>query len=298
MIYYTHAGTFHCDEVTGYAITLLAGFCFGFERLPDVKNIPTGGVVADIGREFNPTEFKFDHHQEFLTRRNGHPYATAGLLWSVMGETACKNVITNPKVDAKEVANRVDKTFIEGIDAHDSDNSYSVSATDTAGDVRIMTFPGIISLLNHSDPNDYERQRSQFIRAVAFAYEILKRKIIEAINFIETTHTFYHGLEVRESGQILILPKSMPWKEIVEEEFEKALFVISPSTHVESKYSLQSVTFTAKSRKPIIAIERPKFFSRFIHVGKWIAGSDDKEELVKLALYNMGLVDENGNFHD
>lgn len=65
----THAGTFHADEIS--AIALLLKFFPGtpVERTHDIAAIKAAQadpeiLVLDIGREYDPAQLNFDHHQD------------------------------------------------------------------------------------------------------------------------------------------------------------------------------------------------------------------------------------------
>lgn len=61
----THDGNFHCDEILA---------CFMLKQLEEFKDaeiirtrnldvLKTCDILVDVGREFIPSENKFDHHQ-------------------------------------------------------------------------------------------------------------------------------------------------------------------------------------------------------------------------------------------
>lgn len=249
MTYYTHAGLFHCDEVAGFAICRLAGFCKDVVRLNDITNIPRGGIVADIGRQHAPLNYIFDHHQELLTRENGYPLASAGLLWDSFGAGAVKTLMQDAWPEgvwderAIAIKKRVDETLIQGIDAHDADNAYTVAATCCAGPVRILTLPNIISSFNSEDIKNEFDQVVQFHKAADFFAAILKKEIIDANQFIEDCERFDAIAEVE--GDVITLKEPCRWKEIVSERYPNALYVVSPSAHPGSPYSI-----TRHSRHP------------------------------------------------
>ena len=90
-------------------------------------------------------------------------------------------------------------------------------------------------------------------------------------------------------GQVIILSEQLPWKEIVHEQHEDTLFVIAPSNHPGSKFSMVAVPVEPDSREVKVQIQRPEWFDGFIHQGKWIAGGNSVKELRQLAWFNITL---------
>jgi len=290
--YYTHAGVFHADEITGYAICVCAGAVSGTEdsviRLTDLTNIPDDGIVADIGREHNPEELRFDHHQGFFLRDNGYPLASAGMLWKAFGEEAVAQVAYQgthpPGEDLKFIADRVDETLIQGIDAHDADSTYKVTATCSAGTVRINTLSNIIASLNQDNDHD---QPFAWFDAYRICRRVLEAHIWAAYRHLKAVRKFDSVVTPKLGGEVLVLAEGLPWKEIVHEKYPDAAFVIAPSNHPGSPYSMIAVPFTPDSRKVKVPIGRPEWFDGFIHQGQWIAGGTSVDELLRLAEENL-----------
>lgn len=125
--FYTHAGLFHTDEILAYVIISLAGLELELVRLTSLEDLPDDGLLADIGRKYNSKLFQYDHHQGFLTREDGYPYATAGLIWKHYGLEAVENCLQLSDYPdttdfLQQVVQQVDDKFIKGIDAHDADS--------------------------------------------------------------------------------------------------------------------------------------------------------------------------------
>ena len=285
--FYTHSGFFHADEVTGFAICELADQCSEVVRLTSLDDIPEDGVIADIGREYDPERLKFDHHQGMIRRETGCPYASAGLLWKHYGVAAVMNllpVLAGQKSRVDAIVQRVDETIIQGIDAHDADNAYVLSATCSAGEVRPVTISHIIAGMNAEDVAIHEKQASLFKLAAGLVQNILRSHIRSAAKFMEACDMFDAVAKVQ--GQIITLSEGLPWREIVHERYPDVLYIISPSNHPGNPWSMTAVTVKPESRECKRPIERPDWFTGFIHQGKWIAGGSSIEELKKLAAYN------------
>lgn len=279
----------HADEVTGYAICKLARQCGNFVRLTDLSHLPDDGILADIGREYDPRLKMYDHHQGFFTRPNGMPYASAGMLWERFGMIA-SDFVTLPDGDRfteseiTEIANRVDESLIQCIDAHDADSAYSLTATCSGGEVRPLSISHIIAMMNSDDPKDHDAQAVVFQKAADLMTDILISAILSAAKFIEAKKKFAKVSEIR--GNVIVMSEGLPWREIVHENYPEALFVIGPSGHPGNPYSLLAVPVKPESREIKKPIERPEWFKGSIHQGKWIAGGESIEQLEKLAQFN------------
>ncbi len=282
--FYTHSGFFHADEVTAYAILELTGVCDGFFRLTDLNNIPDDGFVADIGREWDEDKDRYDHHQGFYLReRDGYPMASAGMVWESYWLDAIEACGFGGASGL--MCDRVVETLIRGIDAHDADSAYEVSATCSAGKVRALTISHIIAGMNGEDVSDHAGQAIRFRQAADLMKSILVSQIKAAGRFIEACNVFDTVAEIE--GQVITLSEGLPWKEIVHERHPNALYVISPSNHPGNPWSMVAVPVEPESREVKQPIERPEWFSGFIHQGKWIAGGSSPEELKRLANFNI-----------
>jgi len=151
----------------------------------------------------------------------------------------------------------------------------------------VFSLPNIISTFNSSDTKDNESQAIQFELAATFFQSILEKEIQFAKDYIDGVAKFDEVAEVK--GDIIVLPENLRWKEIVSEKYPNAKYVISPSFHPGNPFSMIAVPVEPESREVKKPIERPDWFNGFIHQGKWIAGGDSIETLIKLAEYNLQL---------
>lgn len=163
---------------------------------------------------------------------NGYPYASAGLLWKYYGVAAVMNVLPGlaGQLDrVKMIVHRVDETLIQGIDAHDADNAYVLSASCSAGEVRAVTISHIIAGMNGEEVGRHEEQADRFQMAAGLVQNILRSHIYAAAKFLETCDIFDAVAHV--DGEVITLSEGLPWREIVHERYPQALYVISPSNH-------------------------------------------------------------------
>jgi len=286
---YTHAGLFHADEVTAYAILLIMNpDNFTLHRLTDVENIPEDGVVLDIGREHEPNENKYDHHQGFFPRPNGVPLATAGMVWHEFGAQIIQNLYPHiPVLECRQAADRVDERLIQGIDAHDADNAYKAYAECSAGKVNPTTISNVVSGYNFENAQNHAIQKKLFLEAASVMLSVVMGAIRNAVQYLGAVEKFHRIAEPSEDGKVIWLPTFLPWREIVHNDYPECRFVIMPSNHPGSPWSLFARTVEPDSRELMVEIDRPDWFKGFIHQGKWIAGCQSIEEAEKLAAYNL-----------
>lgn len=261
LTYYTHSGRIHADEALGFVITKMAGVCDKFIRLESLDNIPNDGLVADIGRIHVPSTLMFDHHQGAILRKNGYPYASAGLLWDEYGIKAIQGILHSSK-NITKIWNKVDEDFIQGIDAHDADNAYSLKAICSAGDVKVMSLSNVISMMNMEDKNDHAMQYDVFRSICSLLEPILITHILNASNHFEAKEEF--NKYTTYDGKLAILNDNLQWYGVVP---EGVLYVIEPSNHPGSKFSMTAVAKKEGSRDVKMLIGRSPDFKEFIHEG-------------------------------
>jgi uncharacterized UPF0160 family protein len=287
--FYTHAGVFHADEVAAYYICKMAHPKIKLLRLEDTNTIPNDGIIADIGWKYDPNQLCFDHHQGFIQRKNGYPYASCGLVWKQYGLDIIGKLLPESSRHADAIAKRVDERLIQGIDAHDADSHYKASAKCSAGKVRIKTISNIVSAYNADDIHKPEVQNDRFLQAAEVFGMALKAEIKAAAEYFKSVDIFEEIADFYLGGKVIVLEEHLPWKEIVHNSHRDVRFAILPSSHPGSERALIARPVGPDSREPIQTIERPDWFSGFIHQGKWIAGCNSVDEALGLAKYNLDL---------
>lgn len=194
---FTHAGTFHADDVFSTALLQLINKDFKVIRgLTIPENFR--GIIYDIGGG------EFDHHmKDKKMRENGIPYAAFGLLWEKFGENL---------MDEEGVV-WFDEHFVQPLD--DADNN--------------GTFSEIANLIADFNPTwDSDKSSNEaFDEAVEIAKGILIRKIDNYNSSQKAVKVVTQYIEKQKDSNILILDKCIPWKKaIIGTEIE---YVIYPS---------------------------------------------------------------------
>lgn len=191
----THDGKFHPDDVFAVASLqlLLGNKPSEIIRTREEKWFSSGDYVVDVGGEYEPEKNKFDHHQREGAgkRDNGIPYASFGLVWKKYGEEICSK---------QEVAKRIDEKLIQLIDAGDN-------GIDTISPLFSEVFPytvgNIVELFRPTwkEENNYD---DQFLKAVSWAREILKREITKTTDWIEAENKVKKMYERTDNKEMII----------------------------------------------------------------------------------------------
>jgi len=257
----THGGIFHADDVFAVSILKLIYPKAKVIRTRDSAEYNKADVRVDIGRDYNPKKGNFDHHQEGGAgkRKNGVPYASAGLIWKHFGESL---------VSSKEVLNRLDERIFQHVDANDS--GYST----IKAEIHPYTIDNVIETFNVSWPKDGDdsEYNKLFGEVVVFLIKLLKKEIERAEGVVKARSIVRKAIrENRDKGnkEYLVLGEYVPWKEVVIKESD-----------------LKFVIIKDKKRKTWSAIAVPKeigsFENRVDFPKNW--GGLEGGELVKVSV--------------
>lgn len=211
----THNGTFHPDDVLSAVVLekIYPGIEIIRSRDPDV--IARGDIVFDVGREYDPSRLRFDHHQEGApVRANGIAYSAFGLLWLEYGEEYCGDA---------EVAEAVDRRLVQVIDANDNGTQLRQL---TMKDVEPYEVFDILFNYNPRFGSD-ETYDEQYRRAVVMA-----KSVLELLVDVEYSHKLlreYFETEYAKSKdtRYVVLEKGGNYKEVARKH-EEMLYFVSP----------------------------------------------------------------------
>lgn len=198
---YTHSGKeFHADEV--FAIALLDLYrvhlnnkarktlYLPFKIIRD-RNIKDKRNVLKIDVD----ESVFDHHfpkSEAAFRENGIQYASAGLMWAVLGREFIE----------EEFVCSMDEVIFQSIDG--ADNGQDV---DSQYSEMIASF-----VPNWNESLNLEKQMAL---AIEFAKTIIVRKIAFFNAISESREAVRKAYDDAEDKRIVILPQSMNWQGVL-----------------------------------------------------------------------------------
>jgi len=289
VVFGTHAGVFHADDVFAAAVLLEVNPLASIVRTRDPKILTTCDVVFDVGGEHNPEEGRFDHHQRGRagTRPNGVPYSSFGLVWREYGEKLCGGALDEVRL--------VDEALVQAVDLTDNGEMLYEGGTKRFVGANQYSISAAVSSFN---PTWMESGRSfdaAFEEAVAFAKKILRREIMSAFSNLAAKNLIREAILKADGGSIVVLSKFVPWSDQVRDEAPNALFVIFLSE--EGTWMVQAVNKTAgtfESRKLLPeswAGLRGKAFSEavgipdgvFCHPGRFICGAESRDSALRLA---------------
>ena len=227
----THSGKFHADEVMATVI-LEKIMHVNLLRVSEVpKTIKSDIIVFDIGGG------KFDHHQKNKNgyRKNGLPYASAGLIWKEFGISIIKKMSPNDqKLNYQAIFQNIDQKLIQGIDAIDNGVPISINFS-------CMHISKIISDFNPSW-EETTTIEAQFKKAFNMCQEIFDNCIKRAISK-EKSRIIIEDFIEKSSNNILILDYFLPWNDhLLDSKNPKAqniLYCIFPSDR--EGYIVQSI---------------------------------------------------------
>ena len=248
----THNSVFHADEVMATAI-LFNVFCDNHLELIRTNN-PSDyfnnddAIIYDIGLG------KYDHHQKGGngTRENGVPYAACGLIWKDFGLICIKNVISNMKLDIDEddiqlIADIIDKSIIQGIDAND--NGYHPDEIPTISNFNISNIVSSFNNITYYGGVSHLRQNNNFRDAVDICREILNANIERLADSISLQNELMDIIEDRDDEHILVLERYIPWTKYVVENTtdDEIWFVVYPSSRNEGEWNMQAIPISTDS---------------------------------------------------
>jgi uncharacterized UPF0160 family protein len=232
-LWVTHSGKFHCDEVFGYAVLRLA---LGDEhelrrtRKPDV--IAAADIVWDVGGIYDADAKRFDHHQKGAPLRDdGAPFSAAGLLWRHYGPEAVRRVL--PAGDAHlaaVIAAEIEQRMVRRID--EIDTGVSLNGPVKVGPLELASLIGDFNPTWDSPESVGPAAGDDaFIQAAALAQGVLRRRIESARSKFAAEALVLQAYAAGEDQRVLVLPRGMPWKNVVFAKDLPVLFAVSPASN-------------------------------------------------------------------
>jgi uncharacterized UPF0160 family protein len=221
MLIATHNGSFHADEVFAIATLGLLGEPIEVVRTRDSAALAEADLRVDVGFRDNAATGDFDHHQRDFdsARDNGVRYAAFGLIWREFGARACDG--------DREVADAVDQTLVQAVDANDTGQQTTQSLIDG---VHPLSVNAIIGGFNPrwDETLTPEEERDRFDAAVALAQGILSREIASVASCRRSQRVVRDAILASPDRRVIELPVNAPWKQVLVPEAPDALFVIYP----------------------------------------------------------------------
>jgi len=286
----THFGQFHADEVS--AVSLLRSFYVNTDllvvRVPHQTNISevedllrpycTEIFTLDVGRVYDTSSLKFDHHQYGKDECN---MSSAGMVYKWLKEQG-------------KISERVERELDLVIKAIDEN------------DIGIKPFqPGelawVISNLNADNVYDIAAQNNQFSKAVGLVSEVFDSiknkaeamdKAIEELKFSKV-----YKLKEDDKFSVAEIPVEAEnanriWYNVIHEilEFNKVDLVIRFNKQA-NEWNAQTVStpedaFAKKGRKIRVMNSLPEGI-KFVHKGEFFMVAETKEALLDYLKDNL-----------
>jgi uncharacterized UPF0160 family protein len=194
----THSEEFHTDDVFATALLLKLYPDAEVIRSRDEAVIESGDIVYDVGKVYDTSRGRYDHHQAQAGKRDdGIIYSSFGLLWKEYGVEYCEG--------DSEVAAVIDQKLAAPIDA--IDNGQDLGNPSFNG-VLPFTVDSIIDIYN---PliwlDESERYDDQFQKAVMFAQEVLDRLRKNSLDSLTSQRALLKAYAAADDKRIVVMDK-------------------------------------------------------------------------------------------
>ena len=222
----THNGRFHCDEVCAIAL-LLIGELKGKRKVTVVRTrdprvIEQATYVVDVGKVYDPTTRRFDHHQyNFdIVYPDTSKYASAGLIWLRYGEAIVADIIKThfpERGDDRALIMSTHEEISAVFKAVDnSDNNYAT--TDNFNPL----LPWLTGLLPVRIPGRpiYEFYCEPFLIALQSCVMWIENRILKSIARSASLDYFLDAIETQSDTEYLVLNSTIPWREYLVEYWD------------------------------------------------------------------------------
>lgn len=314
----THSGAFHADEVLA---TVMTKYIKEFEnswiiRTRNYDIHKETDLICDVGGKFDPATYRFDHHMKEFTHNFDDvlkiKMSSAGLIYKYHGREIIENILkaTNAYDENKDVLEKifykVYVNFIALVDANDNGiNQYGDDAKPKY--VNTTSYSNRVSRLN---PEWYEPNADQSER-FKLAQDVAEEEFICQIKYVAKSYFPAYSIvkdavmkrfDMHESGKIIVLNKSIPWKELLytieEEEAIKNQIQFAIFKNSDNDFRIQTVPLSQgnfKFRKGLPehwrGLEREKLAGIsgihdivFVHSSGFIGGAKSFESAMKMAI--------------
>jgi uncharacterized UPF0160 family protein len=227
----THSGRFHADDCIAYAVLCLAlglsnpGEDHMLFRTRDPAVLQSADIVWDVGGEYNPSNKRYDHHQNGApVREDGSPYSSVGLVWRHYGRAAVQAILARSGVQElsdevlRSMADEVDREVIKEIDLLDN------GVVASAGSL------GLISILDdfNSSWDHPDASLAGFIAAAEVAKGVLERRTETIRARMAAADIVARSAAVGSDPAILELAVGMPWQSAVFELGLPCVYAVFP----------------------------------------------------------------------
>ena len=282
----THSERFHADDVFASALLLDLFPNARVVRSRDEAVIASGDIVYDVGKVFDPSIGRFDHHQPGADRReNGIIYSSFGLLWREYGLQFCGGDV--------ELQDAIDKSFVAPIDAVDNGQNIINTVYDGVTPFSVDMLIGVMNPQLWVDAA--EAHDEQFNKAVELAKQILYRVRDAAKNDLLSHRYLLELYKHTDDRRVLIADRTVDDVSGIVNECPELLYAVAPRP--AGTWGVQAVATepgSFASRRPFPDAWRARPVDElkeltgvadvvFVHAAGFLAVADSKEGAVALA---------------
>ncbi|PJE73906.1 MAG: metal-dependent hydrolase [Candidatus Taylorbacteria bacterium CG10_big_fil_rev_8_21_14_0_10_41_48] len=216
----THSGDFHADDAFSVAaFSILHEGKIKVIRSRKPEDWVKGDYVVDVGDVYDHAQHRYDHHQRggAGARANGIPYAGFGLMWKHFGETVC---------DSLDVAERIDRSLVQSIDA--GDNGFAISSP-LIKFAREYPLADAIRAWRDESQTGPDAEYRDFMNAVEWAKGVLSRQIRAARVASIDMKKALDAYDNAPDKKIIVLNENIFWGEAFKSKPD-TFFVVYPDS--------------------------------------------------------------------
>jgi uncharacterized UPF0160 family protein len=136
-------------------------------------------------------------------------------VWKTYGEDVC---------GSKEIAMRLEKKFVEAIDANDN----GVNLFEPKNDITPMTIQDVFMNFRPTWKEE-EEYDGPFMELVPFAKKILEREIKRASDELLAQSIVENAYATAPDKRVIVLDDNLPWHETIE-KYPETIYVVSPKS--------------------------------------------------------------------
>lgn len=214
----THDHKFHVDDVFAAATLSLMmkkrNQPFKIIRTRDELVIKNADIVFDVGGIYDPTHYRFDHHQKegAGTHQNGILYASFGLVWKHLGHEIVSN---------ESVWQTIENSLVIPVDANDT--GFDLTTPKIYG----ITEYSIGQIINDVFQEGINKD-NQFGKAVEFTKVVLQKLIVKCLLKEEEKNAVVHAYEKSSDKRLIIIDefvsRSSVWEAMM--KYPEVLFAV------------------------------------------------------------------------
>ncbi|SNR40739.1 MYG1 family protein [Puniceibacterium sediminis] len=299
----THSGGFHADELLSSAVLgrIFPDAKIVRSRSPEWITPGADRIVYDVGGDYDPDQFIFDHHQrDAPLREDGQPYSSFGLIWKHFGHDYLR-LMSVPPEDLDTVHASFDAGFVLLIDLLDN----GAISPSVAGPMAGMTLPALLeSLKPVFDNNDPDAENRGFHAACQIAQSFVEARIARIAAKMRAEGMVRQAIRRAGDSRILELPMGMPFRPtVVKAGADHLLFVINPRGEDWSLTGIRRheegfeqradlpVTWAGLTNEELEQASGVKGAS-FCHNGRFIAVAKTREAIVEMARIAVEVVEQ------